>query len=71
MSLGLCAGQMRQLPLVEQAVGRQTLAQLGPLDAACAVDDLKRAVTERFQTALPYARAHYDPRRDADDRHAA
>ena len=30
------APQMRQLPLVEQAMGRQTLALLGQLDAACA-----------------------------------
>ena len=38
--------QMRQLPLVEQAMGRQTLALLGQLDAACtAASDLERAVT--------------------------
>jgi transposase len=43
------AGQMRQLPLVEQAMGRQALALLGQLDAACtAADDLGRAVTESF-----------------------
>ena len=30
------AEQMRQLPLVEQAMGRQALALLGQLDAACA-----------------------------------
>ena len=30
------APQMRQLPLVEQAMGRQALALLGQLDAACA-----------------------------------
>jgi len=43
------AGQMRQLPLVEQAMGRQTLALLRQLDAACtAADDLERAVTESF-----------------------
>jgi transposase len=42
-------GQMRQLPLVEQAMGRQTLALLGQLDAACAsADDLEHAVTESF-----------------------
>ena len=42
-------GQMRQLPLVEQAMGRQALALLGQLDAACAAaDDLERAVTESF-----------------------
>ena len=43
------AGQMRQLPLVEQAMGRQALALLGQLNAACAsADDLERAVTESF-----------------------
>jgi transposase len=42
-------GQMRQLPLVEQAMGRQALALLGQLDAACAAaEDLERAVTESF-----------------------
>ena len=41
--------QMRQLPLVEQAMGRQALALLGQLDAACAsAADLERAVTESF-----------------------
>ena len=39
------AEQMRQLPLVEQAMGRQALALLGQLDAACAAaEDLERAV---------------------------
>jgi transposase len=43
------AGQMRQLPLVEQAMGRQTLALLRQLDAACATaDDLEQAATESF-----------------------
>src|SRR5512135_1969987 len=43
------APQMRQLPLVEQAMGRQALALLGQLDAACtAADDLEHAVTESF-----------------------
>jgi transposase len=43
------APQMRQPPLVEQAMGRQALALLGQLDAACAAaDDLERAVTESF-----------------------
>jgi transposase len=43
------APQMRQLPLVEQAMGTQALALLGQLDAACtAADDLERAVTESF-----------------------
>ena len=42
-------GQMRQLPLVEQAMGRQTLALLRQLDAACAsADDLERAAAESF-----------------------
>jgi len=41
--------QMRQLPLVEQAMGRQTLALLRQLDAACAsADDLEQAATESF-----------------------
>ena len=41
--------QMRQLPLVEKAMGRQSLALLGLLDAACAAaDDLEQAVTESF-----------------------
>ncbi|HEV2937085.1 MAG TPA: IS110 family transposase [Streptosporangiaceae bacterium] len=41
--------QMRQLPLVEHAMGRQTLALLGQLDAACAAAaDLERATTESF-----------------------
>jgi transposase len=41
--------QMRQLPLVEQAMGRQTLALLRQLDAACAAaDDLKQAAAESF-----------------------
>ena len=43
------APQMRQLPLVEQAMGRQTLALLGQLNAACAAaDDLEHAATESF-----------------------
>jgi len=41
--------QMRQLPLVEQAMGRQALSLLGQLDAACAAaDDLEQAVTQSF-----------------------
>ena len=41
--------QMRQLPLVEQAMGRQALALLGQLDAACtAAADLEQAVTQSF-----------------------
>jgi transposase len=43
--------QMRQLPLVEQAMVRQALALLGQLDAACAsATDLEHAVTESFNT---------------------
>jgi transposase len=43
------APQMRQLPLVEAAMGRQALALLGQLDAACAAaGDLERAATESF-----------------------
>jgi hypothetical protein len=43
------APQMRQLSLVEQAMGRQALALLGQLDAACAAAaDLEQAVTESF-----------------------
>lgn len=42
--------QMRQLPLVEQAMGRQTVALLSQLDAACtAADSLKQAVVEAFE----------------------
>jgi transposase len=43
------AAQMRQLPLVEQAMGRQSLALLRQLDAACAsADDLEAAAIESF-----------------------
>ena len=43
------AEQMRQLPLVEQAMGRQALALLRQLDAACAAaEDLEHAATESF-----------------------
>jgi transposase len=43
------APQMRQLPLVEHAMGRQSLALLRQLDAACAsADDLEHAATESF-----------------------
>jgi transposase len=43
------AEQMRQLPLVEAAMGRQALALLGQLNAACvSADELERAVTESF-----------------------
>ncbi len=41
--------QMRQLPLVEDAMGRQALALLGQLDAACAAaDGLEQAATQSF-----------------------
>src|SRR6266566_2554103 len=41
--------QMRQLPLVEQAMGQQSLALLRQLDAACAsADDLEQAAAESF-----------------------
>jgi transposase len=41
--------QMRQLPLVEQAMGRQALALLRQLEAACAsASDLEQAATESF-----------------------
>ena len=39
--------QMRQLPLVEQAMGRQALALLGQLDAACAAAGGPRARRHR------------------------
>ncbi len=43
------APQMRQLPLVEEAMGRQALALLRHLDAACAsADDLEHATAESF-----------------------
>jgi transposase len=46
---GFRTPQMRQLPLVEQAMGRQTLALLGQLNAACAAaDDLEQATIESF-----------------------
>jgi len=42
--------QMRQLPLVEQAMGRQTLALLRQLEAACtSADDLAEAVVGSFE----------------------
>jgi Transposase/Transposase IS116/IS110/IS902 family len=43
------AQQMHQPPLVEQAMGRQTLALLRQLDAACAsADDLEQAAVQSF-----------------------
>ncbi len=45
----LRTGQMRQLPLVEDAMGRQALALPRQLEAACAsADDLEQAATESF-----------------------
>jgi transposase len=45
----LRTAQMRQLPLVEQAMGRQALALLRQLDTACRnADDLEAAATESF-----------------------
>jgi hypothetical protein len=39
----------RQLPLVEEAMGRQALALLRQVDAACAAaSDLEQAVIESF-----------------------
>jgi transposase len=41
--------QMRQLPLVEQAMGRQALALLRQMEAACtSADDLEQAAVESF-----------------------
>ncbi|MGV9351858.1 IS110 family transposase [Streptomyces spiralis] len=46
----LRAPQMRQLPLVEEAMGRQTLALVRQLDAACtSADDLAEAAMECFE----------------------
>jgi transposase len=43
------ASQMRQLPLVEQAMGRQAIALLRQLDAACtSADELEAAAVESF-----------------------
>ena len=52
----LRAPQLRQLPLVESAMGRQTLALLAALDAACvSVDELGQAAAELFHTHPDYA----------------
>ncbi len=46
----LRAPQMRHLPLVEEAMGRQALALLRQLEAACAsTDDLAEATVEAFK----------------------
>jgi hypothetical protein len=76
--------QMRQLPLVEDAMGAQTVALLRALDtAATSAAALADATEQAFNqhpdaeiitsllTASPGARAHYDRRRAAGDRHAA
>jgi hypothetical protein len=59
------AVQMRQLPLVEEAMGRQALALLGHLDAACAsASDLEQAVIERPAPPGPppdRVHAHIEP----------
>ena len=42
--------QLRQPELVEKAMGRQAMALLAMLDAACAgADDLEQAATEEFR----------------------
>lgn len=51
----LRAPQLCQLPLVEAAMGRQTLALLAALDAACqSVVELGQAASELFQTHPDY-----------------
>ncbi|MBV8181900.1 MAG: IS110 family transposase [Mycobacterium sp.] len=48
--------QLRQPPRVEAAMGKQTLALLSALNAACiSVDDLGQAAAELFQTHPDYA----------------
>jgi transposase len=48
--------QMRHLPQVEAAMGKQTLALLAALDTACtSVDDLGRASAELFERHPDYA----------------
>ncbi|WP_039803672.1 IS110 family transposase [Nocardia araoensis] len=47
---------LRQPDLVEQAMGRQVLALLATLDAACTgADDLEQAVAEKFRTHPDHA----------------
>lgn len=51
LQVALRRPQMRQLSLVEKAMGQQTLALLRQLDAACAgADELAETTTEAFQT---------------------
>ncbi|MBL1080342.1 IS110 family transposase [Nocardia sp. 2] len=53
---GLRAPQLRQPAPVEQAMGRQALALLATLEAACTgADDLERAVAEEFRKHPDYA----------------
>ena len=48
--------QLRQPHLVEDAMGRQTIALLAMLDAACAgADDLEQAAAEEFRKHPDYA----------------
>jgi len=48
--------QLRQPDLVEKAMGRQAMALLAMLDAACAgADDLEQAATEEFRKHPDYA----------------
>ncbi|MWA07578.1 IS110 family transposase [Actinomadura sp. LD22] len=50
LQLALRCPQMRQPPLVEEAMGKNTLALLSVLDAACSgVDELGKAATEAFR----------------------
>lgn len=50
LQLALRQPQMRQLPLVEKAMGQQSLALLRQLDAVCvSADDLAEAAAESFQ----------------------
>lgn len=52
----LRAPQMRQLPLVEEAMGRQALPLLGQLNATCAAaDDLEQATIESLTSNPPPA----------------
>jgi len=55
ITAALCAPQLRQLPQVEIAFGRQATALLRLLDAACdALDDLTTATAEAFATHPDY-----------------
>jgi len=55
----LRAPQTRQLPLVEEAMGRQALALLGRLHATCAAaDDLEQATIESLTSNPPPTAGH-------------